>query len=229
MNNALWITLTISYALWGFQHSASAESKKPVQSRTSRFASPPTARAPKASPQAKDQPFDNMGFHLGTLTEFVGSVQTDDQGKKNFFELNPTLGFSTQLTLTPQWIFSPELHWVLPREAGSGVTKNLFMIRGDFGYAFEDWIRLRVGTSLMVNNIRGTGGTVPMNNGAGQSDFFVPPESQTSFNNTLDLAAEIHSNELALRFQTFWYAILNNEKRQLSYALTLTFYYDLKE
>jgi hypothetical protein len=229
MIKAFWITLTCTTAFLGLELKAFAASKKPVQSGTSRFASPVAPAAAKPAKASADQPFDNLGFHLGTLTEFVGSVQTDDQGKKNVFEMNPMLGFSTQLTLSPQWIFTPELNWVLPREAGAGVSKNLFMIRGDFGYALEDWIRLRLGTSLMVNNIRGSGGTRPLNNGSGQSDFFVPPESQTSFNNTLDLGAEIHSDELALRFQTYWYAILNSERRQLSYSLTLTFYYDLKE
>lgn len=228
MLKTLFVFIFVFCALLGMQISALAQSKKkPVQSRTSRFARKPPAPTPQK--QNADPEFDNLGFHLGTLTEFVGSVQTDDQGGKNFFELNPFLGFSTQLTLSPQWIFSPELNWVLPRESGAGVSKNLFMIRGDFGYAYEDWIRLRVGTSLMINNIRGSGGTRPLNNGSGQSDFFVPPESQTAINNTLDLGAEIHNKELALRFQTYWYAILNSERRQLSYSLTLTYYYDLKE
>lgn len=228
MLKTLFVFIFSFCALLGLQSEVNAApKKKPVQSRNSRF-----AKEKKSAPESPTQPeldFDNLGFHLGTLTEFVGSVQIDDQGGKNFFEMNPFLGFSTQLTLSPQWVFSPELNWVLPRESGAGVSKNLFMIRGDFGYNYEDWIRLRAGTSLMVNNIRGSGGVRPLNNGSGQSDFFVPPESQTALNNTLDLGAEIHNKELALRFQTYWYAILNSERRQLSYSLTLTYYYDLKE
>ena len=220
-------TLSISTyfltSLLSLQQIALAAPSKALKSRTQ-----PKSAAQKET-NANKIDFDNLGFHLGSLTEFVGSVQIDDSGKKNFFEINPFIGFSTQISLSPDWVFLPEFNWVLPREAGSGISKNLFMVRGDFGYNYQDWLRLRVGSSLMINNIRGAGGSRPMNNGSGQSDFFLPPESKTSINNTLDLGIELHSEELALRFQNYWYAILNNERRQLSYSLTLTYYYDLKE
>jgi len=173
------------------------------------------------------QPFTHVGFHLGGFSEFIRAIQIDDQGSKNLFNPSPFIGFSAIVPLNEQWLFHPELNWVLPQEVGQGVSKNIFMLRGDFSYAMDDWWRLRVGTSLMINNIRGSGGTQRMNNGDGSADFFVPAESKTAVNNTLDLGVEMHSDEFAARFQTYIYSLLKSDRRQYSLSLTLSYYYDL--
>lgn len=173
------------------------------------------------------QRFRKLGFHAGSLTEFTNAVQVDDQGSTELFTFNPMLGFSLDIELTPEWTWVPEINWVLPRSAGKGITKNLFMLRNDAVWKGADWWRLRVGTSFMVNNIRGSGGTQVLNNGAGTSEFYVPGESRTAINNTLDLGAELVSDDVAVRFQTYVYSLLKSERRQLSYSLTLSYYHDL--
>src|SRR5690606_9913906 len=141
--------------------------------------------------------------------------------------MNPFLGFSTDVMITPEWTWIPEINWVLPREAGEGVTKNLIMLRTDAAWRGSDWWRLRIGTSLMVNNIKGEGGKKKMNNGSGTADFYVPSESRTSVNNTLDLGAEAFVEDFGFRFQTFIYSLLRSDRRQYSYTLTLSYYYDM--
>lgn len=173
------------------------------------------------------QRFKNFGIHLGSFTEFYDAIQVDDQGGTNTFEMNPFLGMSLDIELTPDWIWAPEFNWVLPRDAGEGVSKNLFMIRNDAVWKGGDWWRLRVGTSFMVNNIRGDGGSRRMNNGSGTSEFYVPAESRTSINNTLDLGAEAILDSFGFRFQTYIYSLLKSERRQISYSLMATYYYDL--
>mgnify|MGYP001627352412 CR=1 FL=1 len=173
------------------------------------------------------QRFKNIGFHLGSLTEFVGEIQVDDKGTTETFSVNPALGFSLDIELNEDWALIPELHWVLPREAGPGVSKNLFMLRTDFAWRGADLWRLRAGTSLMVNNMRGEGGTRTLNNGSSTSDFYVPAESRTSVNNTLDFGGELLLDSFALRTQLFIYSPLKSERRQYSYLLVATYYYDL--
>jgi hypothetical protein len=173
------------------------------------------------------QQFKYIGFHLGTLTEFYDAIQVDDQGTTDKFAINPLIGFSLDIEITPQWTWAPELNWVLPREAGEGITKNIIMIRNDAIWRASDIFRLRVGTSFMINNMRGEGGSRRLNNGSGTSEFYVPSESRTSINNTLDLGAEVLMDEFAFRFQTYIYSLLKSERRQISYSLTLTYYYDM--
>lgn len=201
------MTLYRSFTLWVLFFALSASNAKAADSFT--------------------QQFKYIGFHLGTLTEFYDAIQVDDQGTTDKFAINPMLGFSLEIEITPDWMWAPEINWVLPREAGEGVSKNLLMIRNDAIWRATDILRLRVGTSFMINNIRGQGGSKRLNNGAGTSEFYVPSESRTSINNTLDLGAEALMDEFAFRFQTYIYSLLKSERRQISYSLTLTYYYDM--
>lgn len=175
------------------------------------------------------QHFKNIGFNVGALTEFYNAIQTDTRGQKNKIDLDPMIGFSTDVELNKSWAVIPELNWVLPREAGDKITRNLFMLRLDGGWKGGEWWRLRVGTSFMVNNIRGQGGTKAVRNGGGTSDFYIPPESKTSVNNTLDFGAELLYDAFSFRLQSYTYALFKSERRQVSYSLLLTYYYDLEK
>ena len=182
-------------------------------------------------PNADDNPlqrFKNIGFHLGGLTEFYDAIQTDTAGHTRKFDLKPMIGGSTDIELNQAWSLVPEIDWVLPQNMGDGVMKNLFMVRLDGAWQGGEGWRLRIGTSLMVNNIKGSGGTRSVRNGGSTSNFYLPPESRTAVNNTLDFAAEAMYEQFAFRFQTYTYALFRNDRRQLSYALILTYYYDLE-
>jgi hypothetical protein len=182
-----------------------------------------------SSSEGLSRRFKNLGFHAGSHTEFYDAVQIDDQGSTEKFGFNPLLGFSTDFELRPTWRMIPELNWVLPRDVGTGVTENLFMFRTDFAWLMSDMWRFRIGTSVMVNLIRGSGGTQEMNNGNGTSKFYIPAESRTAINNTLDLGAEAMFDSFAVRFQTYIYSLLKPQRRQVSYSLMLSYYYDLGE
>lgn len=172
--------------------------------------------------------FKNLGFSAGTLTEFVGFTQINDKGDRGKFAWNPYLGFSADIEINPTWTMIPEINWVLPREAGnSGISKNLFMFRMDAAHSIFDQLRLRYGTSFMVLNTRGPGGTAEINNGTGTSSFYVPKESQTAINQTLDVGMDLIYESISIRFQTFIYSPFNNLKRQWSYAIGVTYFYDL--
>lgn len=171
--------------------------------------------------------FKNIGFHIGGLTEFYNAIQVDTRGQKNKFDFHPLIGASTDITINESWALVPEIDWVLPRDAGDGVSKNLLMLRIDGAWRATDWLRLRIGTSLMINNIKGKGGTKNVNNGGGTSDFYIPPDSKTSVNNTLDLGAEFMYEQFAVRFQSYLYAPLKKDRRQISYSIIFSYYYDL--
>jgi hypothetical protein len=134
-----------------------------------------------------------------------------------------------RFSLGPGWKFLPELNWVLPfmNDSDSNMYKNLFMIRGDIGYDLLDWLRVRVGTSLMWLNMHGKGGKTTINNGGGQSEFYNPDENRSALNNTFDLGLEaLLSDDWSARLQTYTYSLFQEERRQLSYSLFLTHYWE---
>lgn len=166
-------------------------------------------------------------FNLGTHTEFYNAVQNDDSGGLRKFDLAPTIGAGIGLPVNESWTFLPEFNWVLPQTyEESNIMANLFMLRADMGWDPIQWLRLRAGTSLMWLNQQGKGGKATMNNGTGTATFYYPDENRSSLNNTLDFAAEGRWEEWALRFQTYTYSVFVKERRQISYTLFLTYYWE---
>lgn len=170
-------------------------------------------------------------LNLGSHTEFFGGVQDDSSGGLRKFEFAPTVGIGYKINFySPQFNFLPELNWVLPRNAGSDrVIKNLFMFRADVGYDLISWLRLRMGSSLMLANQHGRGGSTTTNNGNSQSKFYYPEENRSSWNNTFDLGLELfplfleEPQNWSLRLQTYTYSLFREDRRQVSYTLLWTY------
>lgn len=189
--------------------------------------------APQDQPEEETHADDEFGhreaifFNGGLHTEFYNAIQTDTKGTLRKFDYAPTIGMGAAFRLSPSWHFLPEINWVLPRFTDdSHIMKNVFMLRGDFGYDVTDWLRLHAGTSLMWLNIHGRGGKAKMNNGNTTSNFYYPSENRSALNNTVDLGAEIKFNEQwATRLQTYTYALFSDDRRQVSYSLFLTYYW----
>jgi len=181
-----------------------------------------------AATYSADTPLYNaLYFNAGTHTEFYNVVQTDDSGTLRKFEFAPTLGVGFSIPTSSSLLLLPEINWVLPQRTSEEILKNLFMLRLDLGYEPLKWLRLRGGTSLMWLNQHGTGGTAQINNGNSTSTFYYPDENRSSLNNTLDFGVEAFwSKSWSARLQTYNYAVFREERRQLSYSLFLTYYWE---
>ena len=181
----------------------------------------------KTVPKADDRFFTRYIINAGTHTEFMNDIQTDSSGTTNKFEISPTLGIGFFIPITSELNFLPEINWVLPRtDEDSGSTENTLMLRADWGYDPVDFFRVRVGTSIMWLNQHGKGGSTKINNGNTSSTFYHPDENRSSFNNTLDVGAELLLGEWAVRLQTYTYAVFKEERRKVSYTLFLSYYWD---
>lgn len=171
--------------------------------------------------------FKEKYLNLGTHTEFYNSVQNDASGGQRKFDIAPTIGIGGSIPLSNSFYFIPEFNWVLPQMLeGSKIMINTFMLRGDLAVDPMDWLRLRLGTSLMWQNQQGRGGTANMNNGNGTSTFYYPDENRSSLNNTLDLGAETIFDQFSIRLQTYVYSVFKQEQRQISYSLFFTYYWE---
>lgn len=180
-------------------------------------------RVPKQTKIQKKDASLPISLNLGSHTEFVGFIQKNKEGGRNLFDFNPTIGLGTEISLSDDFSFLPEINWVLPLNGPKKLIKNLFMLRGDFSYNLTHF-RFRGGTSIMWQNMHGQGGSVEMNNGNDTSTFFYPNENHSSLNNTLDFGIEyLTSSPFSLRVQSYIYSPFKEEKRQLSYTLFVTY------
>jgi hypothetical protein len=165
-------------------------------------------------------------FHAGVHTDFYNKVQMDGSGGMRIFDPAPTLGGGMLIPMNSDFFFLPEINWVLPQQPGERILKNLFMMRADLGFDPIEWFRIRLGTSLMLLNQSGGGGSAEIKNGNGTSTFYYPDQSRSSLNNTLDLGFEFLIHSFSLRLQNYIYSPLKEERRQISYSLFLSYYWD---
>jgi hypothetical protein len=179
-------------------------------------------------PKSEEKTVESWILNFGTYTEYFNSVQNDTSGGTRKFDFAPTIGGGMFIPMSSYDLkFLPEINWVLPRSAGSSkIIKNLFMFRADLGYDALDWLRFRLGTSLMWSNQHGRGGSTQVNNGNGTSTFYYPDENRSSLNNTLDIGIETMIDDWSLRLQTYTYSIFIKERRQTSYTLFVSYYWD---
>lgn len=166
-------------------------------------------------------------INAGTYTGFYKQLQINESGDLNTFSTNPTIGAGLFIPLKYRFTFVPEINWVLPQKSGERIIKNIWMIRGDFSYKLISWFNFRIGSSLIWLNQQGGGGSVKMRNGNSTTTFYYPDENRSSLNNTFDLGAEfIFLKNWGLRLQTYTFSLLKSERRQTSYSLFLSYYWD---
>lgn len=207
---------------------ASAQDLSTYGRQTKRPTNPRRTRPVEPKKVEEKKQIESILFNLGTHTEFYDNIQINTSGGTRKFDMKaPTIGAGLSMPIKYGWRFLPEFNWVLPRFIDdSKIIKNLFMFRADFGYDPLDWLRLRIGTSIMWANQHGRGGKAEINNGNSTSTFYYPEENRSSLNNTFDLGLETKFDEWAVRLQTYTYAIFKEERRQVSYTLFISYYWD---
>lgn len=84
---------------------------------------------------------------------------------------------------------------------------------------------LRFGAGTFMTKISGDGGEVTRNNGASTATYFLPSESITSYNSTLNLGIEqFIMPKIAVKLETYAWNILDSTSRRFNFALALNLY-----
>ncbi len=181
---------------------------------------------------AKDQMwrFDNVTLTAGNWFDNYKQVQTNASGSNQGFEVTPYFGTSIDYYFRENWVAIPELGWVVQRDAGDDrISKNLFFLRMDAAYLYNDHLRLRAGTSLMILNISGNGGEETLPNGDGEETYYVPTERRTALNQTLDFGVEYIIERVSIRGQAYIYAWLDSNERIITYSTSISYLIPIKE
>lgn len=174
--------------------------------------------------------FDNVTITGGNWFDNYKQVQTSASGSKQGFEVAPYFSTSIDYYLKDKWLAIPELGWVVQRHAGdSRISKNLFFMRMDAAYLYNENLRLRVGTSLMILNISGNGGEETLQNGDGKETYYIPTERRTALNQTLDFGVEYIFDRISIRGQAYIYAWIDSNERLITYSTSLSYLIPLKE
>lgn len=169
---------------------------------------------------------EDVALGVGTQTQFVGKVQTDEAGSTNKFEFNPYLTGQAEFALTDSLSFFPEVGLLIPDSTrDSGISKMTFFVLGGVGYEINDWV-LRFGLGLQMTRISGDGGTQLLDNGNGQTSFPMPEGSANSRNLITNLGVDyfFHSDWSA-RLESTIYNPINSRNRAFGYQLAVHYHF----
>ncbi|MFT6631022.1 MAG: hypothetical protein ACJAS4_000968 [Bacteriovoracaceae bacterium] len=172
--------------------------------------------------------FDKLNLQIGTWMENYQQVQGTQDGDKNGFQFAPYIGVGLEYKLKPQYLLTPEIGYIIQRTSDE-IKKNQFFLRADFAYLPNDWLRLKVGSSLMILMISGDGGEDTLPNGNSTETYYIPEERRTAYNQTLDFGLEVFNDNMSARFQSFIYAWNESEERLISYALSYNYFIPIKD
>lgn len=172
--------------------------------------------------------FQTLNLQFGTWLENYQQIQGTRAGAKNGFEFVPYLALGSDYHWKQKFMLSPEIGYVLQRNS-EAIRKNQFFIRGDLSYLPQDWLKLKIGTSLMVLMISGDGGEDTLPNGDSTETYYIPDERRTALNQTLDFGIEASKDDYAGRLQTYIYAWNESEERMITYTLSFIYKWKTKD
>ncbi len=172
--------------------------------------------------------FENLNFQFGSWLENYQQVQSTQSGSKNGFEFNPYLALGLDYKLRPSIYLTPEIGYIFQRTS-EDIRKNQFFIRTDLSYLANDWLKLKLGTSLMILVISGDGGEDTLPNGNSTETYYIPEERRTAYNQTLDFGAEFFKDNMSARVQSYLYAWNESEERMITYSLSFNYNIKIKD
>lgn len=181
--------------------------------------------AAHASQKRVSSPLKDVSFGLGNFSEFIGRVQTDDQGGHNSLEFNPALALEARLDLTSSWSLIPEFGITLPKSDDEDqITQTTYWLTGSVGYSLGDYI-IQAGLGLHFRRISAEGGSLTLNNGAGTESFPLPSGSATTSNLTTHLGLRYYFlPDWSAKTQLHVYNLEDSTERAVSLILMVNYH-----
>lgn len=175
--------------------------------------------------------FKSISLSFGNWMEYSGAVQTSKNSDDLDLNFTPYFSAAIEYAINDDSSFIPEIGYIVQRKAGDDkITKDLFFLRTDYSYKYNEWLRFRAGTSFMVLSISSNGGSEKLPNGNGDETYYLPSERRTAINQTLDLGVEtIFEKNYAIRLQTYIYSPFISEERILTYSLSVSYLFGPKD
>lgn len=164
-------------------------------------------------------------YSVGTFVPYFNKEQTSESGDTKFFELNPYVGYGTNLHLSGSTYFLPEIAYSYLTNSEDGVRQEVIFINYHFSYYTSPSFILKYGMTTHWWRIVGSGGSKRLRNGDGYTNFKLPDETRTSYITSLFGGFESFiDQDKSFRFDLNIMDSINSDSRAYNYMLGVNFY-----
>lgn len=169
---------------------------------------------------------NDFSASLGNLCEYVGQIQTNDKGGKNFCSFLPVLSLSYAYFATPNFAIVPQVGASLPKSGRDENIKRMTMFSLINAKYKTTYVNLVGGLGLYFTRIWGPGGEEALNNGNSTDSFPLPkdPVYTRNFIVNLGLSTDL-SEEVSAEVYTYIFNAVKKEDRALSVGLSLSYHF----
>ncbi|WP_372654134.1 hypothetical protein [Halobacteriovorax sp.] len=157
----------------------------------------------------------------GSLTQFVGKVQTDEAGSTNSFDFLPYIAGGIEFQLYDSFSFLPQLAISFPRSGrDENISKLTYWFQFPVAYRYET-LQLSFGPGLLYNRISASGGSESLSNGVGTTDFPLPNGNSISSNLTMNVGLDWEFYpDISAKVEGWVVNLTDSESRSFNYALS---------
>jgi hypothetical protein len=174
---------------------------------------------------------------VGTMSPFVGSYTNNVDGStESPFSIWPYVSIHEFFNIRGNIFFIPEVGMTFNNSSyseseafnGNGDQSNSRrMIFGlaNFSMMLMNGTHFRFGGGVFITQISGEGGGVARNDGGGSAVHYLPDETVSSYNSTINLGLEqFVAPGMAIKLETYTWNILSSTSRRFNFALAFNYY-----
>ena len=161
---------------------------------------------------------------IGNMTKYVGKVQKDLDGGRNYFDFNPFLraNYRTDFYWDKKLIL--ELGLTIPQEgADEAVTVTNLWLQALLEHMINNF-RLQAGLGLFFTYTKMDGQAQTLGNGLSTQTYNTPEDLQTAVNNIIVIGSDYLMNEdIFFNAQISAFNIEDGDERAFSYGLSINY------
>lgn len=163
---------------------------------------------------------------VGNLCEYVGKIQTDEDGSTNICSFNPYIASSLDFEMKKSFLISPEIGITMPRSGReNGISKMSLFTLANIKYLTTSYHFIG-GLGLFFTRISGNGGSADLNNGTGVTSFPMPDSAVYTRNFIINLGAGTDFNkEWGADIHTYIFNALTSIDRAFSIAINGVYHF----
>jgi len=168
----------------------------------------------------------DASLSVGNLCEYIGKIQTDENGATNSCEFNPYLSASMEVPLTNQFFVSPEAGFSFPKKGrDENISKMSLFLLANTKYKWN-FFYLIGGAGFYFTRISAGGGTEELNNGNSTSAFPLPEGAVYSRNFILNAGLGFDfAKNVSADLHTYIFNLLKSEDRAFSILVNGTYHF----